>query len=714
MSAWVQKNPFPTALMIVAALIVAGLALRPKDAEEASPEDITAASIPEAVADTTTTSQRSTRDPNRPDLPQLSCGALLTDDEVDEVLFDGATGARGMFTFSRGETCRYETSDESGSFVQIEPGDPSDFQDGARFDSAVGQRVDGVGEAARWFDNGSSGTGVLSVGTTVEVGALIYRIHIGRTDLDGPERLERALQLALTALPRFPFVVVEEPEPDVVTFADEPAELPPSSLDEILYDRIDAGEWTLGDGLTTMLQWMIDDTSEARVGEPIERSGSGVIAEAQAYVASGATTADDVEVLLDQLLPTAEELDARVIDPESLATLLTVSLVDFAQEDQEGVETCIPDATNPCYVKFGIDESQALEPGKYEVYVAQPSKWTAADVAVAQQALLDSVVVFEAIASMPPTRLVLNPGDAVHAGYVQSVGDCHAEVGDFLAGTDPNRLRQIFARELAFCSIAFDLFPQLYQNPKPIRWLVFGLANYMSGVVYPNANLEHEKLPGQLAQQELSTTMPARTWTNWVFFEHLHGFIGPDGIIETLRALPESADLVASLSAAPGVPELYHDLERALSDANVSDIGPGTVPYDPPAWDLPISGPAEVPVTVPQFGVRRVHIMVQPGKYACVDSFSQGAVRMSWRPGAPGAPGSWSDDLPVSFEGEAVIVLSSVESGANYTLDVTAVEDTPDCEEEEAEPDASGPVEDLCLEFCDPSTYYWGPMRFEN
>jgi len=177
--------------------------------------------------------------------------------------------------------------------------------------------------------------------------------------------------------------------------------------------------------------------------------------------------------------------------------------------------------------------------------------------------------------------------------------------------------------------------------------------------------------------------------------------------MDMVRGFPEGGDLVASLAAAPGMAELYHDLERALSDANVGDVGPGTVPYDPQAWELPIAGPSEVPFEVPRFGVRRLHIEVPAGRYACVQSFSQGEVRMSWRSGAPGEPGSWSDELPTSFEGEAVMVVSSVEPGAHYTLDIIDLSDDPDCQEDDQSD--GGELTDLC-DLCGPSTYYWGDL----
>ncbi len=678
------------------------------------------APVPEAIATTSTITQSpgatsatidveaGDGDELHPDVPQLTCAKLITEDEADAAIFGAdASGARGMFVFSQGETCTFQSGDDDGVYVQIEPGDRGDVVDGAEMEGVAGDGITGVGDVANWFDVSDHGVGVLAVGVNTDLGALIYRIRLALPDLDAAARLDTARQLALAALPRFPGVVVEEPEvePQVVTFPDEPADLPAWGLDDVLYDGVESGRWSLGEGLVAILGSLADGAPGDVAPGLEETSGSMVIAEARSYVAGGGEHAAEIAALLDELFLSPEQLD-RLAPPDTTAMSKFIVAAAFLGARQSTEEAC-GTADNPCYADVSLDD---LDAGKYTMSVAMPSKWTNAEIDIARQALRDSAVAYEGLGQMPATAMVLKGGDNLYAGYLPGEG-CRVSVGDFLTSHDPNAMKQILAREISFCFISFEAYPQLFQNPHPVRWLVYGLANYLSGVVYPATNLEHQKLPGRLAQEELSTTVPDRSWTNWILFEHLNGFIGPDGIMNMLRGFPEGGDLVSALAATTGMPEFYHDLERALSDANVSDVGPGTVPYDPQAWELSLIGPTEVPMEVPQFGVRRLHIEVPPGEYACVDSFSQGAVRMSWRPGAPGEPGSWSDELPESFEDEAVLVFTSVEPGAFYTLEVNDVSTEPDCQHDE-EPEGGSAAGD-CLEFCDPSTYYWGDMVFE-
>lgn len=688
--------------LIMALGIVASLAGGGDEPVVAGPTPTSAPAAP-----TTTTADASQYD--HPDVPPISCETLITNDDAFEVVFPSGSG--GLFTFAMGETCTYDPDDGSGMFIRIEPGLPSDFDADAELLGASGVEVLDIGDGAVWFagTGADTGAGLLAVREGTELGALFFRVTVSLPDLDDAGRLEEAASLAKTALPRFPGVVVEPPEPVVITFDDQEVELRPYSLDDLLHAGVEAGDWTLGEGLVDILDWMVNGT-EGVVGSDLsETSGSGVVAVAQAYLATEPDDSARIQALLDELFVTREELEQRSQLADASATRLLVSAAPVAQE--QAADPCDgATVANPCYVELDMDEYTDLEVGKYKVFVAQPSNWTEVEVKLAKEALHDAAVTFEGLGNMPSEWLELNPGDVLYAGF-NSQG-CLASMGDFLVGMDPKELKQVFAREISFCLISGDAQSQLKGNPNSVGWLVYGLANYLSDVVYPGTNLEHKNLPTTLAQEELSTSVPDRTWTNWVLFEHLHGFMGPGGIMAMIRGFPTQGDLVEALAGVAGMPEMYHDLERALSDSNVADVGPGTIPYDPQAWELPISGPTEVPLEVPRFGVRRLHIKVPDGQYACVDSFTQGAVRMSWRPGAPGEAGSWSDELPFSFEGEALIVLTSVQPGAKYTLDVTDLSDDPECDPDK-EGGPAAPANCSLGGLCGPSDFYF-EVTFTN
>lgn len=658
------------------------------------------ATVPSTVTPTAPVAEVS---PHNPDVQPVDCRSILTTEDVDLALdvWDREDGPVSTPGYARGETCRNSVYGDERSFVQFEPGEPADFASAAVFFGGSGTPIDGIGDGAVWFAGigDEAYAGLLAVRQDTPLGMLHFRLGLGRPELDDASRLAVAVDLARAMLPRFPGVDVE---PELISFEDEPVDTATQSLDAALYAGVDSGTWSMGEGLKVLLSWMLDGGPGVVPDELTDPSSTGVIVAANAYLEDEPPDAPQVRALLDRLTPGVEDLEAMTAPAEASAPLL-VSLVYVTQDEAEN--PCDRWAVeSPCLRRVALSDD--LDPDTYSLYAALEgeSAWSIGDVEAAKEALLDSASTYETLGSMPPTVLVLRPsGDTLYASYVPGE-DCRVYVGEFLAGTPRNDLKQIFAREIAFCLIAHDFFLQFFANPNPTRWLAYGLANYLSGVVYPSNDLEHVTLPDTLASQELSTTVPDRSWTNWILFEHLHSFIGPTGVTDMIRGFPESGDLVAALAAAPGVPEMYHDLARALSDAEVVDVGSGTVPYAPEAWELNLSGPAKVPMPVTPFGVRRLHIQVPPGKFACVDSFTQGNLRMSWRSGAPGDSGSWSDQLPTSFQGESVLVLTSVEPGAHFTLDVTDISTNPDCEDDQPEYDPGAC--DLGV-VCGPSRFYF-------
>ncbi|MGD2044432.1 MAG: hypothetical protein PVJ28_12340, partial [Acidimicrobiia bacterium] len=131
---WIQGHLIASAFIAIGLLVVVGLLLSSLGGDDSGDEATSASSTFASGVTTTTARVEATDDPNRPEVPQVDCRTLLTNDEVDEALFgEGDTsGPRGFFTFARGETCLHEPDDDSGHFIQIEPGDPSDFEANAQ------------------------------------------------------------------------------------------------------------------------------------------------------------------------------------------------------------------------------------------------------------------------------------------------------------------------------------------------------------------------------------------------------------------------------------------------------------------------------------------------------------------------------------------------------------------------------------------------------
>jgi len=461
-AAWVETHPVETVVGGLAVLGLLAFLISSLGGDEPVEQLLSTPTTSVVERGTTSTSEAViVGDVDRPDVPQLNCATLITSDEADAAIFGDTDGPRGLFTFSQGETCAFDPDDGSGAFVTIEPGSPDDIASG-------GQDVDGVGDTAAWSDDAVTGSGALTVGVNTDLGALIYRIRVSRPDLDGSDRLEIARELALAALPRFPGVTIDEPEVEreLVTFSGESPDLSIFGLEDALYEGVDSGEWSLGDGLAVILRSMVDGIAPDLVdGDLAETSGSPVIAAAREYATGGFDDSGQVQQLLDKLYRTDAELDRLAPAETAALSPLVVAAAVFLQDSGE---QCGTSADNPCYSKISMDGFDDIESDHYLVYVALPSKWTQTEVELAKQALHDSAVVFEALGDMPPTALILEPGDNLYALHRPSEG-CRTMVGDFLVGRDADELKQILAREISLCLIENEAYEQLFGNPNPVR-----------------------------------------------------------------------------------------------------------------------------------------------------------------------------------------------------------------------------------------------------
>ena len=249
---------------------------------------------------------------------------------------------------------------------------------------------------------------------------------------------------------------------------------------------------------------------------------------------------------------------------------------------------------------------------------------------------------------------------------------------------------------MAYCLIK-KAFP-----PSENMWWSPGLATYLSGVVdhgvddpnmlqYSKVNLEHRAWPNILADWELNTPLLSRWQTNWVFFEFLHSIMAKGeevaGVFGLIGGLPGSLSTFA---------EQWHPFNEQLTDAQIPDVGGGTVPYTPKATRVEIWGPGEKSFAAASFGIHRLHVEVLPGEVACVEYANEGPVKTSWRTGAPGPPGGgWSEALPDELKGESVFLVTAAPTGEPglqpegiLTIKVKkVVEDPKDCEDDEEDKD---------------------------
>jgi len=653
---------------------------------------------------------------DRPQVEKLAGCSLLTEDEVWDAF--GFTEG-GQFTLSRGESCEWQvqTDDVMRGSVQIEPGGPDDFEDGASVDGLTpGQPMEGIGAAARWF--AGDGTGVLTVVQDTDLGYQFFRLSVDDSELSAEVLKDSAVALAILAAPRFPGA-----QSQTVSFERQVPDARNASLVDNILAREASGEWTREEGLVATLQVLAKERGPGDVvpeGGLAYGSAGGVVELAREYLDTGTDAATQTEIarLLDLLVRTRTDLEEmttsqRAALRSSNAGSASVLLL------QNGEQCELFGTPGPCLDEWVSPElDAAYGVGKYRMYTLHGDLgtevgWTDQHYFWAMDALVQSAKAFEALGTMPSNvSVTLLPwGQAAYSLVDYVPDDCQVNIYTHLQDLLEGQFKQWIAGELAHCFISAT-FPGHQADYATWQWWNHALAVYLSNVVYPaprcgsRCDLEWFSLPDVLAQRELATTLFGRSSDNEAFFQYLGETIGDEEIVKLVATLPPGGDKEANRAALAdytGMKELFHDFIRGLTDANIGDSGGDTIPYEPQAWELQVSAPQHIVESPPPFGTSRIHLMVAAGQTACLEHSAQGDVRQSWRPGAPGAPGTWADELPDSLQGDGVFVATTTDDGAQITITVNdVVEEPSDCEGQNGGGSVSGG--EPC--FCEPSDYY--------
>lgn len=161
---------------------------------------------PDPVATATTLTQSPGSDDPGHQIPPLDGCSLIPADDVITAL--GLDDLVSLVQFGGGEGCIWQPGDDPSTSVELVPGVPADFEDGAAPFGALGVPVSDVGDSAVWF--GGEGAGTLSAVTEANDLYLFMRLSITRPDVTDAERLTLASGLMASAIETALF---GEPEP---------------------------------------------------------------------------------------------------------------------------------------------------------------------------------------------------------------------------------------------------------------------------------------------------------------------------------------------------------------------------------------------------------------------------------------------------------------------------------------------------------------------
>ena len=672
---------------------------------------VTSCSPQEVAPTTTVTPQPGTTagvdDAIHPDVPPIDCGPLITLDEID-IAFDKVGESPDVVLREGGEACTHTLAADEDFFIRIEPGHPDDFEPGAMIEGQTGVSVEGVGDEALWFGADGRTVSVISVRARSTFGALHFRMVLSRPEADAATHRDTVRMLALAALPRFPGV---KPEPMVFEFTSEPADLSGSGYLENLLAREADGEWSRGEGLVATLRYLAGEIGAAgvlRTEELADTDTTRLTVLAHEYLSQGGdpSMAGEIRRLLEELTPSTDAL-RRMVEgaPAAGAVLASYGGGRLAQNE----DLCVKyfGVSGPCMVDLAPPALKSKWPERYKEprdpdvmagwlvhrpFASVAGDWTVPWIDSMVQGLSDSVMKYQEVVDMPPIDVyLLNGTQKVPVGGTAS--PCVVLVGPAIRTMSMAHAQQALASKIAYCLEASG-----YETVT--AWWSVGLASYLGGYVYPEANLEHRGLPGQLrAMEQAYYNLESRGAAAWIFFEYLHELIGASGNIGLF------ADPEAGLRTIIGN---WHGFNERLTDTTIRDLDPGSgdVPYNPPFEDVQITGPMILPPDPDPIGAARAQVVVPAGQKACITYDGTGDVKGSWRTGVPGKTGgAWSTDLPEELTDVATFLVTTAPGDGQLTITVEKlIPELEDCDAGDIDLDDPS---DCLTELCGPSDYFY-------
>jgi hypothetical protein len=690
----------------------------------------------------------------RAQVPPVDACELVTQAELEVAL--GIANLdfvdRGIMSTSGRDSCTWRNIRDAGPIeglaVGIGPGSPDDFEPDASLGGMAGTTVEGAGDAAVWFSG--DGFGTISVATTNSYGYVFLRVAIQRPDTDDAGRQRAAAELAVAAIHRMPGAEVEPLESVIIE--PEPPDRVDDSVEDNLLAREESGDWTLGEGLVATLGLITGDANATGVLlhpalQPDGQEATGLVALADQYLAIGEDPAaqEEISALLGHFVFTDEQLEEMAgVAPETSAITLAAAR---PATSLGGAVAQNPTACKDFFYKYDLeavvsgDCLQVDEFGvgsgtndKYRIYRPAPDApqggWDDSYVKLVRQAVTDAVPVYEQFGLMPRVNLVLtvvaggknamataDPGGGRPCSVAIFTASQHISSEPFL---QDRYFKQAVAHELAHCLTSNVHTPQSRIDWKVRKWWYEGSAEYLSNLVYTSVNWEHRFSP-HLAKIELGTSLVARDYENFAFFQHFANEESPGLVLDLIGRMPGcgSASIQLSdqeqiecwgrgideqarkLTSYPKVDEIYHSYAENLTDARVEDTGGGRIEYDPPTKVIDAKGSYQLKLDA--FEVVRVDLQVPEGETACLDHDPQGDIIVSWRVGTAdgdGLPRLYGRDLPDTVDRQAVFIATAIRDGAVYTLDVKDfVDKASDCNPDEPQ--------SIDCSICGYSDFYW-------
>lgn len=398
------------------------------------------------------------------------------------------------------------------------------------------------------------------------------------------------------------------PQPSVEPLQPTSTEVPldpHTGYTDLLDEKIASGEWTLEEGLVTLLRLFAGEIEAGQVdlgAGVLEAEGAGVLDQAIEYLQTGTDETIKAEItrLLNILIPSEASLERYSIPAEQASTRSPGRAAPVLQEEDCAAlwAAGFPDTRDASFPCFMYGEGNAAGQ-RFRVYYPLAWRGDAARTSF-YEATLDAVAAslntFQAYGTVRPIYVVFTPrseADDPTTTLATAYWDnfrageaCPVVIYPLALGLGQTNFQQVVAHEVFHCFESWNLRDQgIGAGYAFSKWWVEGAAEYFSNLVYPSVNYEY-RFASSFSNRSNFEPLTQMTYENFAFFQFLGNRSSPDDVIAFLRQMPTTPGVnqqLAALSAVPGIEDTWEEFARALLDRTLLDSD-GSVANIPPSY----------------------------------------------------------------------------------------------------------------------------------
>jgi hypothetical protein len=457
-----------------------------------------------------------------------------------------------------------------------------------------------------------------------------------------------------------------ESESGILIASEDMPPPPPSGYVKSIEAGVAAGLWTYEEGLIEALQVLTGEAPSLSLPQDLQpqgTEGTGVVRLAQDYLASGKNDGTKLELqrLIGQLIPEIDNLQLYST-PEPQAQAKVPGCADLWKAGFP------PNTASLCFLY-----AQQMAKAGTLVRVYYPADWAPGDprrdysplaLNAAVKALdsygaLGSVgisvnIVFTVLPAAKPLTLAATQDATAGKSCLVVVYPKAISMDQGSSGqSTPNgNFQQTVAHELAHCFQGWNIYPSGWNFPKQgwnwyvNQWWGEGSAEYLSNLVYPDANYEWRWINNFDSMSGFTSTL-GMDYENFIFFQELANRDGADGVIEFLKQMPVASLLPAQATVLAGYKDIdgfYQHFIQDYLDQTITDTSGVKIPAQP-SYQLSeqknITNTSQLQLTSPPFTLKKYLLTFWKGTLYEVKSTESGASGQVAAKPLPGSTG-WS------------------------------------------------------------------------